>query len=167
MGEHTVVACLKDEKLEMVVNDIKNKYATSHDEECIIKDYIRCGTHFDDICCKLSEDLEYVLGDDYRKKLMIPPVASYPKQLLTNSHSYWVYHLLLAKNGKIDQWCILGEGYHLNPPYGIEESRRFAKRLEVNLKRSGINLNMVELKNYGLGFEGLTNSESVIGRLDL
>ncbi len=121
-------------------NYIKTLYNANYDLEKEIKEYIFCGKHFEDICNSLATDLQYVFGSEWKSKLNIPNgyrvnySALYPSM-----HEYWIYHLLLAKKGKIDNWITYdgyGIGYDIN---NAKTNVKFAECIEGRLLNAGCN----------------------------
>ena len=94
------------------LESIQSRYVASAELERWAKDFILKGDHFEDICNWFAEDFRYVFGANWKDKLRIPPKAPVldPKVYKNDAYSFsvpanhitWVYHLLLAKKGKID-----------------------------------------------------------------
>lgn len=125
---------------------IKFKYGADYETEQWAKEFVASGKHYDEICNWFSEEFRYVFGDDWRKKLVIPTPSRNLRQLYGNkvfpwslpcAHVMWVYHLLLAQRGKIDDWAI-SQGY---PVGGIDDKDmtiKFAKCIEARLLEAGV-----------------------------
>lgn len=115
--------------------NIRDKYAADDELTQQTKKIITSGKHFEDICNWLAEDLEYVFGDDWKKKLNLS--APFIETHIPSSHEMWVYHLLLAKKGKIDFWVVT-QGF---PIGGIDEKDmniKFAECIERRLIEAGV-----------------------------
>lgn len=125
---------------------IQNKYCADMETSLKIKEYILCGEHFNEICDTFESDFQYVFGDDWREKLRIPPKPPIldPKIyksdaysfLMPINHIYWVYHLMLAKEGKIDRNVVF-HGYGIGGVLEKDMNIRFAKCIEDRLIESG------------------------------
>lgn len=99
------------------------------------------GNHYDEICRKFQKEFEFVFGSHWRDMLDIPPK---PSRVDTNyiipPGTYtadWVYHLMLADDGKIDDWVIF-EGF---PAGGINTAYRnmkFVQCIENRLVSKGV-----------------------------
>jgi len=132
---------------ETKLDSIRSKYVATAETERWAKDFISKGEHFDDICIWFEKDFQYVFGAGWKDKLRIPPkppvlnpqiykADAYSFAVPTN-HITWVYHLLLAKKGKIDHSVPFG-GYAIG---GIEDKDmniRFAECIEGQLLNAGI-----------------------------
>lgn len=91
-----------------------------------------------------AEDFRYVFGENWKDKLRIPPK---PPVLSSKNDAYsffipvnhitWVYHLLLAKNGKIDH-CIPSYGYSIGGINNKDMSIKFAECIEAQLLNAGV-----------------------------
>lgn len=118
-------------------NAIENRYVADIETRERAKEYIRCGKHFEDICNALCDDLQYVLGADWKSKLQIPKgyawraLALYPDR-----HEYWIYHLLLAKQGKIDIF-VTSNGYGIGGINSKDMCVKFAECIEGRLLNAG------------------------------
>ena len=127
--------------------DIVSRYVASYDLEKWAKELVLSGNHFDDICNWFSEDFQYVFGDDWKEKLRIPPKVPVldPKIYKSDAYSFllpvnhitWVYHLLLARKGKIDK-DIPGFGYPIGGVGYKDMCVKFAERIEHNLINAGV-----------------------------
>lgn len=115
------------------------KYGASGDLSKQIKEYIFCGEHFEDICNSLADDLRYVFGSEWKSKLNIPNGYSVSYSVLYPSmHEYWIYHLLLAKQGKIDSW-ITFDGYEIGGSLeNTSTNVKFAECIEGKLLNAGV-----------------------------
>lgn len=119
-------------------NAIENRYVADIETRERTKEYIRCGKHFEDICNTLCDDLRYALGNDWKNKLQIPKGYT-PKNLAMypDKHEYWIYHLLLAKQGKIDVF-ISTSGYGIGGIYSKDMCIKFAECIERELYAAGV-----------------------------
>lgn len=119
-------------------NAIENRYVADIETRERTKEYIRCGKHFEDICNALCDDLCYALGNDWKSKLQIPKgyacktLAMYP-----DKHEYWIYHLLLARQGKIDIF-ISSSGYGIGGIHSKDMCVKFAECIERELLTAGV-----------------------------
>lgn len=119
-------------------NSIENRYVADIETREQTKEYIRCGKYFEDICNTLCDDLHYALGNDWKSKLQIPKgyacrtLAMYP-----DKHEYWIYHLLLARQGKIDIF-ISSSGYGIGGIYSKDMCIKFAECIERELQTAGV-----------------------------
>lgn len=128
-------------------DDIEARYVANYELEKWAKDFILSGQHLEDICNWFAEDFRYVFGAYWKNKLQIPPKPPvlnpqiYKQEaysfMLPVNHITWVYHLLLAKKGKIDHG-VPGFGY---PIGGINEKDmtvKFAECIEGQLLNAGV-----------------------------
>ena len=82
--------------------------------------------------------MRYALGNDWKSKLQIPKgytcktLAMYP-----DKHEYWIYHLLLARQGKIDIF-ISSSGYGIGGIYSKDMCIKFAECIERELLTAGV-----------------------------
>lgn len=118
-------------------NDIDSRYVANLETRERTKEYIRCGKHFEDICNALCDDLRYVLGTDWKSKLQIPKGYAWKAlALYPDRHEYWIYHLLLAKQGKIDIF-ISSSGYGIGGIHSKDMCVKFAECIEGRLLNAG------------------------------
>lgn len=123
---------------------LRRKYEASHELEESAKEHIRCGAHYDEICEEFAEDFRYVFGSDWKSKLNIPHGLFYMRNYrskdypwgMPSVHISWVYHLMLAKQGKID-WTIFGHGYPIGGVADKDMNIRFAECIENHLHAAG------------------------------
>lgn len=114
----------------------------SYQDEQRIKNYVLSGKHFEEICEKFQDDFRYVLGANWRDTLRIPPkppILNHKTSplLVPAEHTYWVYRLILASEGKVDNG-MLTFGYQIA---GIREKDmcvKFARRIETRLINAGV-----------------------------
>ena len=119
-------------------NDIDSRYVADLETRERIKEYIRCGKHFEDICNALCDDLRYVFGADWKSKLQIPKGYAWKAlALYPDRHEYWIYHLLLAKQGKIDIF-VSSRGYSIGGIYSKDMCVKFAECIEGRLLNAGV-----------------------------
>lgn len=131
---------------EATYNYIQSSYVASYETEQWAKDFASSGEHYDEICSWFAEEFRYVLGKDWNEKLRIPtkflPMSCiYGKQypwLMPSAHIMWVYHLLLAKQGKIDHG-VPGFGYPIGGINDKNTSIKFAECIERRLIQAGAN----------------------------
>lgn len=131
---------------EATYNDIQSRYVASCETERWAKDFVSSGEHYDEICSWFAEDFRYALGKDWKEKLQLPtkflPMSciygkqSYPWSM-PSAHIMWTYHLLLAKQGKIDH-CIPGFGYPIGGTNEKDMSIKFAECIEGQLLNAGV-----------------------------
>lgn len=118
-------------------NTIENRYVADLETRERAKEYIRCGKHFQDICTALCDDLRYALGDDWQGKIQIPKGYAWKTlALYPDRHEYWIYHLLLAKQGKINVF-IASSGYGIGGIYSKDMCVKFAECIERELQTAG------------------------------
>lgn len=118
-------------------NDIDSRYVADLETRERTKEYIRCGKYFEDICNTLCDDLRYVLGADWKSKLQIPKGYAWKTlALYPDRHEYWIYHLLLAKQGKIDIF-ITSNGYGIGGIHSKDMCVKFAECIEGRLLNAG------------------------------
>lgn len=118
-------------------NDIDSRYVADLETRERTKEYIRCGKYFEDICNTLCDDLRYVLGADWKSKLQIPKGYAWKTlALYPDRHEYWIYHLLLAKQGKIDMF-ITSNGYGIGGIHSKDMCVKFAECIEGRLLNAG------------------------------
>ncbi len=129
--------------------NLKILYGASYDFQSKTKEYIYSGEHFEDICNSLATDLKYVFGSEWKSILNIPNGYRVNYSILYPSmHEYWIYHLLLAKQGKIDS-MIFFDGYNIGcDKEAIPTNVKFAECIEKSL----INANVKNIK-FGLELE--------------
>ena len=91
----------------------------------------------DYVCNFQSADWRYVLGADWKSKLQIPKGYAWKTlALYPDRHEYWIYHLLLAKQGKIDIF-ITSNGYGIGGIHSKDMCVRFAECIEGRLLNAG------------------------------
>lgn len=139
--------CDKQRELHaLTYNDIQTRYVADLQTEHEVRDFISSGKHFEDLCNWFQDDFRYVFGDTWRDKLQIPPkhpvlnFKFYKKDdlfSLPNNHITWVYHLLLAKQGKIDH-KVLSNGYPIGGVNEKDITVKFAECIERQLLNSGV-----------------------------
>ena len=127
---------------ESVRLDIQSRYAADDKLEAWAKDFIASGKHFDEICDWFEEDFKYVLGSGWMDKLTIPKYRTtqttvYSMFSQPSSHAMWVYHLLLAKQGKIDQWVVFS-GFPIGGTSTKDTNIKFAQCIEGQLLNAGV-----------------------------
>lgn len=118
-------------------NAIENRYVADIETRERTKEYIRCGKYFEDICNALCDDLRYALGNDWKSKLQMPKGHAWKTlALYPDRHEYWIYHLLLAKQGEIDIF-ITSNGYGIGGIHSKDMCVKFAECIEGRLLNSG------------------------------
>ena len=132
---------------------IKDSYAASYELEKEVKTYITKGKHIDDICKILKDDFEYVFGKEWKSKVYLPKgYGAYNSNefIVPSMHTYWIYHLLLAKMGKVDSWTIFS-GYKIGGIAHKDMCIKFADCIEKEInKATGDNIRLVmELETIG------------------
>lgn len=128
------------------LESVRSRYVASTELERWAKDLILNGRNFEDICNWFAEDFRYVLGSDWKQKLRIPPNPMLHSGLSKNdaysfcipaNHIYWVYHLLLAKQGKIDHG-VPSYGYSIGGINEKDMNIKFAECIEGQLLNAGV-----------------------------
>ena len=125
----------QQKEYSLIRDNIEAKYVASYELEKWAKSFILSGKHFEDICNWLSEDFQYVLGSDWKKKLRIPPNLMLYSGL--SNHINWVYHLILAKRGKIDHG-VPSYGYDIGGLNEKDMNIKFAECIERQLLNAGV-----------------------------
>ncbi len=134
-------------------------YAADYALEKQTRDFILCKNNFNEIRELLSSDLEYALGKDWETNFfMFPYDFSSPRRTIgTPNLSYWVYHLLLSKKGKMDIFR-MSSGYDIYLP-AEQESIRFLQCIEKNLIEQGVEgITLVYQDGQGFGFPSVLPS---------
>ena len=100
---------------------------------------ILSGKYYDEICEKYKDDFRFVLGVNWKESLLIPPVVRCTEKALyqPSSHVYWVYHLMLASQGKMDDWA-LHSGFSIGGRNVAKTDIKFAQCIEGQLLNAGI-----------------------------
>ena len=117
------------EKREIIRKKIESKYVADYDLMSWVRNLAENRNNYDKVCKILEDDFRFVLGDGWRTSLL---------RLRYDLYTYWAYHLLLAKKGKIDNFVPFS-GYIVG---GIDEKDidvKFAERIEQLLVKSGAN----------------------------
>lgn len=129
---------VKIESWNMCKNAVEKCFAADTQTREQAKEYIRCGKHFEDICNTLHDDLQYALGIYWKSQLRIPNRYGRTEfAMLPDRHEYWIYHLLLAKQGKIDPF-VLYSGYGIGGINSKNMCIRFAECIERELSIAGV-----------------------------
>ena len=115
--------------------NLQKELEASNDLSDKIKNYIACGRNYDTICKELENEFKYIFGVKWKDILTIPPDCSCTFSL-PSEHGYWVYHLLLAKQGKMDNWAILS-GYPIGGIKDKDMNIKFAQCIEFVLNEQG------------------------------
>ena len=128
---------------------LMSKLCLDSKEEFAIQNYILSGEHFDEICDKFEEDFQFVFGEDWRNKLIIPPKPPIlnPKIYKRDAYSFitpcnhitWVFRLILASMGKVSSEMFSQMGYACGGDRDQEMCTKFAQRIEMRLRESGVN----------------------------
>ena len=129
-----------DEQNKSLINNIKvlqSLYGADINLKRKTEEFVRCGNHYEEICDLLKDDLEYVLGSDWKRVLNIPKGSRDGSSFLPAHHNYWVYHLLLSKSGKMDDWE-MSMGYPWNTIDTKERNKKFMYCIEKNLINAGV-----------------------------
>lgn len=133
----------KHEKWLSLQSDIKIRYQADEKLSRWAKELILSGENYDEICEWFAEDFEYALGTDWKSKLDIPKhypwsftVIDFPTDIPCNIT--WVYHLILAKYGKIDDWVIYGGFKVGDTDEAVRIHTRFAECIEWHLINAGV-----------------------------
>lgn len=130
-------------------NSIESRYVLNDEAEREVKNFVSSGEHYDEICSLFAEEFRYVFGEDWKEKLIIPKllfpikctcskkITPFPLPMLPSVHSTWVYHLLLAKQGKIDH-TVPGFGYPIGGIKDKDMCVKFAECIEKQLINAGV-----------------------------
>lgn len=119
------------------MEQLRSLYGADILTENEIKEYIRCGKHYKEICDILQEDFSFVFGPDWKNILSIPNGRWVNCDFLPLYHSYWVYHLLLSKKGKMDG-SVMYSGYTWGSISTESRDIKFMQCIEKNLIEAGI-----------------------------
>lgn len=134
---------LKDYEQRRMIYDstydsISSRYMASFETEHWAQDFVSSGKHYDELCDWFADDFEYVFGTNWKEILHIPPIHPAPKTFIEiSNHGTWVYHLLLAKQGKIDHG-VFGYGYPIGGVNEKDMTVKFAERIERQLLNAGV-----------------------------
>lgn len=131
-----------EEKMELQKN-IRTRYEADEKLCRWAKRMILSGENYDKICEWFAEDLKYTFGTDWKSKLVIPheypsfhSVDDFPTNI--QYHITWVYHLVLAKHGKIDP-SVIWNGFKLGyTDEDVHVNTRFAECVELQLLNAGV-----------------------------
>lgn len=130
---------LKREKRQALYNSLSARIGAPFQICQKTKNDILDGNHYEEICEKFKNDFRFVLGVRWKDLLQIPPKIMCHESALYASynHVYWVYHLMLASQGKVDKG-ILNMGYLIG---GINDAKthiKFAQCIEGQLLNAGV-----------------------------
>ncbi len=113
-------------------------YAADYELEKQTKEYIMNIGNLDEICELLSSDLEYVLGENWRTNFYLFPYDFCKPRITIGvpNLSYWVYHLLLSKKGKMNSFRMTSgfDIYLSKEPWAV----KFLQCIEKNLIECGV-----------------------------
>lgn len=117
-------------------------YVADYSTEQWAKNFVLSGKNYDKICDWFANDFRYVLGSDWKSKLQIPTHSMYVARGMNpwsdpRAHVMWVYHLVLARRGKIDS-RIPSYGYPIGGSKNKKKAIKFAKRIEERLHSAGV-----------------------------
>lgn len=134
------------EQRAIIRQNLRETICADYQMEKSVKDYISCGEHFDDICTEFESDFKNIFGDEWKEKIRIPPKATAlnPDIYKANAYSfsvpanhiYWVYRIILATVGKVDDGLI-AFGYSISYP-DKDMCIKFAKAIERRLINAGV-----------------------------
>ena len=144
-------------------NRLKATMCATLQYEQTVKNNILNGRNYEKICTEFGDDFKFVFGSHWQSILKIPPLppvldpkiykdAAYSFYVPAN-HIYWVYRLILASNGKVDNG-LLTQGYSVGGIMEKEMSIKFAQCIERRLISSGrTNLRLVleQKDSYDMG----------------
>lgn len=111
-------------------NYIRNRYSAGK-ELLIANEMLRDYKKYNEIYEWFADDFEYVFGADWKEKLCLSPSGS---TCDPSAHTYWVYHLILAKYGK------LRNPFHpleIGSKKDVQMNVRFAECIERHLHKAG------------------------------
>jgi hypothetical protein len=148
------------EQKQRIQEEYLSKYAASYDLSQQVKKDIISGKYYDDIIKKFAKDFQFVFGEDWMNQLNIP-TATCPDKIrrqyercfsigaYPTSHMEWVYHLMLAKHGKMDEWAMrTGYGIGILARENTNMCVRFTQCIERIMRESGADIHLVlELEN--------------------
>lgn len=126
--------------------NLRDTICADYHMEKSVKDYISSGEHFDDICGEFESEFKDIFGNEWKDKIRIPPKApvlnpdiykddAYSFSVPAN-HIYWVYRIILATVGKVDDGLI-AFGYSISYP-DRDMCIKFAKAIERRLVNAGV-----------------------------
>ena len=129
---------------------IRAIYSATSNHTQMIKEKILSGRYYEVICDRYEEDFRYVFGSNWKERLSIPPKPPVlnPAQYKSDAYSFyvpanhicWVYHLMLADEGKLDNWIISPvNGFSCGGENIIDMNIKFVKRIEMKLINRGVN----------------------------
>lgn len=139
-GSYDTAELEKHEKLNSIITGI---YCPDEDFDARVRKYIGSGEHYDELCSEFGEELKYILDVDINT-FRLPKVYSWDNCRIGStdyySHKTLVYHLLLAKYGKIDIGIVF-DGFKFR---GSEDRKdvlvRLAECIEHRLIDAGVSL---------------------------
>lgn len=140
------------EKINQTRELINNRVSADYELQLWAKEYVECGNNYTQICENFGKCFEFVFGDNWQNILVIPnnQRISY-SYYLPSQHIYWVYHLLLASRGKIDNMRV-SSGFGVGGLEDKDINLKFAECIERCLADNGTNVNLVlELDNLCAG----------------
>lgn len=116
----------------------KSLYSASYDMEYELQEYIMCGKNFEEICNTLCKELEDVLGKNWKSEIDIPNGhrVNYGC-FLPDQHVYWVFHLLLSKEGKMCGSSMYS-GHSIAASHTKDRNIKFLQHIENNLRERNI-----------------------------
>lgn len=122
---------------------LKSQITVYDDVAIPLKEYILSGEHFDEICEEFAADFEFVLGEDWKSKLQIPPNPlrldprnrdAYSFSIPAN-HLTWVFRLMLASQGKMYIIDLMGHSLSIGGFRDEEICLKFAQRIEMHMQK--------------------------------
>lgn len=157
-----------------------SKYVLSEYEQEQLKKEIFSGAKYEYIITEFADDFRFVLGDDWKNELAIPPHISlgnvdvvkydnyFCSPMAPTFHMDWVYHLMLAERGKIDFYAFW-DGYriggYMGYEYAVENTDtclKFAQCVERRLLSTGANIHL-EFEVDKPGYKGIWPRDSLTG----
>lgn len=128
------------EKMRTQISVLQKKYGASFEFQNEVKRYISSGKHYDDICNLLQEDFRFALGEHWKDIICLPKTEKEVDEsdfLYPESHTFWVYHLLLTVRGKLHPTNITS-GYSLGNIDCCKQNVRFMECIERRLRTRDI-----------------------------
>lgn len=115
---------------------LQTTYCVDYQERVRIRGYIN--THRDDVYEEFKEELIYVLGDDFRSEFDKPLPPNCGSYVWPGDPNVWLYRLVLASKGKIDDDLGIWHGESVGAPQHRGWNLRFAEMIQKRLCEAGV-----------------------------